>query len=377
VLGAIVGKLSPADAGPLLVQYLNDPDADTRAMAMGYLGQIRYAPAAAQVVDRLSQDPGPAAKALLAYGPVAEKALDDKLIAGGGGGDAKARLQVLWVLKQTATIGSLQVVQAAAKDPDLNVALGAREVWRKIDPQGLSPVDEALMDLDGAKPFQVRALGALKAMPMDDRRAEVARRLYAMLGGTSGGGAGAAADAEVQNLACDLLKTWADDSVKDQVIAGLRPETDATKLTCLIHLAVYWKDARAVRPLCEMLAQSRGTPEIMTALTEFGSAPEDPLIKMLGGNDASMQEKACELLKEVGTRRCFRALTLIANAKTGDEKMKRLAKETMIDINRRLNTAEAAAAKAGAGAGAGATTGPATRPALPRPTTKPAGASLW
>jgi hypothetical protein len=330
------------------------------------------------VIEHLSQDPGPAAKALLAYGPVAEKALDDKLLATGGA-DVKTRLQVLWVLKQTATIGSLQVVQAAAKDPDLNVALGAREVWRRIDPQGLSPVEEVLMDLDGTKPFQMRALGALKTLAMDDRRAEIARRLFAMVGGTGSTTAGPAADAEVQGLACDLLKTWADPPVKDLVIAGLRPEVEATKLSCLIRLAVYWKDARAVKPLCDILAQNRGTPEVMAALTEFGPAPEEQLVKMLSGSDTGLQEKACELLKEVGTRRCFRALNAIASNKTGDERMKKLAHQTMIDINRRLNTAEAAAARAAAAAGAttAATTNPTTRPALPRPTTKPAGASLW
>jgi hypothetical protein len=98
---------------------------------------------------------------------------------------------------------------------------------------------------------------------------------------------------------------------------------------------------------------------------------------MLAGSDAALQEKACDLLKEVGTRRCFRALTAIANNKTGDEKMKKIAHQTIIDINRRINTAEAAAAKAAAGGGAGATTNPTTRPTLTRPTTKPAGASLW
>jgi hypothetical protein len=128
-----------------------------------------------------------------------------------------------------------------------------------------------------------------------------------------------------------------------------------------------------------MLAQSKATPEIMTALTEFGSAPEDQLIKMLAGTDAGLQEKACDLLKEIGTRRCFRALTAIANNKTGDERMKKLAHQTIIDINRRLNTAEAAAARAGAAAGATTTptTNLTTRPTLPRPATKPAGASLW
>jgi hypothetical protein len=343
---------------------------------MGYLGEMKYPPGAAPVVERLGTDIGPAARALVAYGPVAEKALDDKL--SGSGGDVKVRLAILGVLKETGTVESLPLVQAAAKDADLGVALAARQVWRRIDPQGLSPMDEALMDLGGGnKDFAARGLAAIKAMPVDEaRRAEVAKRLWGLLG--AGG-----PDADAQNQACEALMTWADESVKDLAIAALRPDGgDEGKRPFAIRLAVHFKDARAVKPLCDGLGQGRNIPEVTAALAEFGTAPEEHLIKLLSTGDGTLQTNVCEVLKEVGTRRCFRALTAIASNKGGDEKMKKLAQQTMIDINRRLNTAAARGATPLGGGGAAsqpATTAPSTtRPgALPRPATRPTGSSLW
>jgi HEAT repeat protein len=337
-------------------------------MAMGYLGELKYPPGAAPIVERLGTDPGPAARALVAYGAVAEKALDEKLAAN----DAKVRLAILGVLKQTATLESLPLVQAAAKDADLGVALAAREVWRRVDPKGLTPMDEALMDLGGgSKEFIARGLAAIKAMPVEDaRRDEVAKRLWGLLG--TGG-----ADAEVQNGACDALMTWADDSVKDLALAALRPDGgEDAKRPYAIRLLVHFKDIRAVKPLCDALAQNRNVPEVSAALAEFGPASEEFLIKMLASGDGGQQTNACEVLREAGTRRCFRALQAIANPKGGgDERMKKLAAQTIIDINRRLNSA---AAREAAG---GATSQPATgttRPStLPRPTTRATGPSLW
>jgi len=353
------------------VQYVADADADVRAMAMGYLGEMKYPPGAAPVVERLGTDLGPAARALVAYGAVAEKALDDKLASN----DSKNKLAILGVLKQTATAESLPLVQAAAKDADLGVALAAREVWRRIDPQGLSPMDEALTDLGGgSKEFMSRGLAAIKAMPVEDgRRNEVAKRLWGLLG--AGG-----ADADLQNQACDALMTWADDSVKDLALAALRPDGgEDAKRPFAIRLLLHFKDVRAVKPLCDALAQGRNVPEVSAALAEFGPASEEFLIKMLGSGDGNQFANACAVLKEVGTRRCFRALQAIANPKGGgDERMKKLAQQTIIDINRRLNTAAAKGAAGGGDAATQPTTGPATRPsALPRPTTRATGPSLW
>jgi hypothetical protein len=357
------------------VQYVADNDADVRALAMGYLGELKYPPGAAPIVERLATDIGPAARALVAYGPVAEQALDEKFT----GNDPKLRLAILGVLKETATAESLPLVEAAAKDPDLGVALAARQVWRRIDPQALTPMDEALMDLGGGtKEFMARGLAAIKAMPVDDaRRAEVAKRLWGLLGAN-----GAGADADTQNAACDALMTWADDSVKDLALAALRPDGgDDAKRAFAIRVVVHFKDARAVKPLCDSLAQSRNVPEVTAALTEFGTASEEHLIKLLASGDGNLQANVCEVLKEVGTRRCFRALQAIAAPKGGgDEKMKKLAQQTIIDINRRLNTAAARGAAPPPGATTQPTTAPSTtHPAgkLTRPATLPTGPSLW
>jgi hypothetical protein len=204
------------------------------------------------------------------------------------------------------------------------------------------------MDLGGgSKEFIARGLAAIKAMPVEDaRRDEVAKRLWGLLG--TGG-----ADAEVQNGACDALMTWADDSVKDLALAALRPDGgEDAKRPYAIRLLVHFKDIRAVKPLCDALAQNRNVPEVSAALAEFGPASEEFLIKMLASGDGGQQTNACEVLREAGTRRCFRALQAIANPKGGgDERMKKLAAQTIIDINRRLNSAAAREAAGGAGTG--------------------------
>jgi HEAT repeat protein len=389
-------QADPDGAGPLLLPLITDGEAAIRALAMSQLASIKYAPAVPQVADRLREDPEAATKALVAYGSVAERGAAEKL----QDGDPKVRMLSLAVLMQIGTRQSLAAVQAAAKDPqDLRVALEARDVWRKIDPGALSPLDEALMDLDGAagaaaggagsKDLVTRAVQALKGMqPDESRRDAVAKKLFDAITGTGPAGAGSAAaftEPAVQQMACDALINWADKTVKDQVIEHLKLDTEDSKRSSLIKLAVAFKDARAVRPLCESLAQGRNTREVLDALYEFGPASEEYLIRLLATNDATMQANCCDLLRDIGTRRCFRALTAISTNKSGDPKMRQMALQTLIQINRRLNTAAyraaAAAREAGTGGGGTTTTSSTTRPAAPKklwhPATLPSGPSFW
>src|SRR5207248_2291124 len=95
------------------------------------------------------------------------------------------------------------------------------------------------------------------------------------------------------------------------------------------------------------------------------------LIRLIVAGDPNAQTNACSLLREIGTRRCFMSLNALANNKNTDPQMRKRAKETMIAINRRLNTAtyRAAAARRAAMAAAAAAAA-ATQPATTQATTR-------
>jgi HEAT repeat protein len=370
-----VVELDAPNAGPMLTTYVADAELDLRTLAMQHLAELKYAPAAEPIAERLREDSIIAAAALTKIGPPAEPAVAAKI----KDGDPQIRLVALSILKEIATQESLPVIKAAARDPDFAVAMAARDVWRKLEPDALPPVNEALMDLgpiggnNGSGPekqFIVRALATIKDLPVDEaRQTALSRRLYELM---MGGG-----ESPVPVLACDALMTWADKPTKDKLIEAIKNDGDDAKRALASRLAVEFKDVRAVRPLCECLAQGRDLANVMDALREFGTASEEYLIRLIVAGDANSQTNACSLLREIGTRRCFMSLNALANSKTIDQPMRKRAKETMIAINRRLNTAayRAAAAKRAAAAAAAAqaaTTQATTQPAPAAATTAPA-----
>jgi HEAT repeat protein len=365
-------ELDPANAGPMLTMYVADAELDLRTLAMQHLAELKYAPAAEPIAERLRDDSITAAAALTKIGAPAEAPAAAKL----KDGDAQIRLVAISILKEIGTQESLPVIKAAARDADFAVAMAARDVWRKLEPDALPPVNEALMDLGPLggnagngpeKQFIVRAITTIKDMPVDDaRQTALSRRLYELM---MGGG-----ESPIPVLACDALMTWADKATKDKVIEAIKNEGDDTKRALVARLAVEFKDVRAVRPLCECLAQGRDLPNTMDALREFGTSSEEYLIRLIVAGDVNSQTNACSLLREIGTRRCFMSLNALANNKNIDQQMRKRAKETMIAINRRLNTAAyraSAAKRAAAAAAAAAATQPATtQPSQPAATTQ-------
>jgi len=339
-IDAIAGTDSKAATG-LLMDQLADGDAEVRRAAMGRLAEMKYAAAIGPIAERLRDDSEAAAKALVKFGPDAEKAVTPKVATG----EQPVRLAALGVLKEIGGAQSLEVVKATAKDPESTVATAAREVWRKIEPGTLTPIDEALMDLDGGKEMLTRSLGTLKGLAVDEHQAVVSRKLFEIVMGSG--------DAPVRASAYEALTNWADATTRDLILASLKSE-DEGKREYAIKLVVHFKDARAVKPLCQCLAEGKNVASVMDALREFDTAPEEFLIPLIPKGEAALQGNCFDLLRDIGTRRCFMALNAVANNKTGDDAIKKRAKETMIAINRRLNTA---AARKGT-----ATTRPATQP---------------
>jgi hypothetical protein len=293
---------------------------------------MKYEPAFDPIANRLREDPEAAAKALAKFGEPAERLATAKLQEG----EVQVRVGALRLLKELQDQKSLVAVKKAARDPDRAVALAAREVWRRLAPDELTAIDEAVLDLDAAdKEVVLKALAVIKDTPIDPtRQAAVARRLFdVVIGGR---------EQPIPESARLTLETWADGRVKDLAVLALRSEMDDAKRGQAILLVTKFNDARAVRPLCELLAGGRNGELVVDALRALGPASEEGLMRLFSTGDPTMQATCCELWREIGTRRCFAALYPVTVSKTADEQAKKRAKETIVAITRRLNSQAAA-----------------------------------
>jgi HEAT repeat protein len=337
VRAGVLAGLSGADAAaiaaaaPVLVEYVADADAEVRAAAIRRLGEMRYEPALPALIDRLRDDPEVAAKAVAQFGGAAEAMALARLADPAA--EPAARGLALLALKEVATARSLEAVQAAARDPQYAVAAAARAVWRKLAPGALTPVDEAMMDLNGGeREFVAKAVELLKRTPVDPaRRAAVSKRLFELM--TEPGSA-----EPVPTLAREALEAWADSPTKSRIATAIGPDSPDGVRGHALKLALAFRDVRAIRPLVQCLGQGRDVERVFEGLAAFGPAAEDQLIRLLSVGRGNVMVDACALLRDIGTRRCFAILAPLANGKEVDEQTKRLAKETMIAINRRLNT---------------------------------------
>ena len=325
----ILARTDPAATATLLMANLTEGDSDVRHAAMARLAEMKHLPAIEPIAQRLKDDSEAAVGALIKFGPAAQKAVAGKL----SDTDSSQRRLALGILKEIGDAQSLDAIKAAAKDQDLTVALAARDLWRKLEAGAFPAINEAMLDFDGGKEFVARSVNALKTLPVDEHQGAIARKLFDLVMGDG--------DAAIRAPACEALAVWADPATKDLIIASLKPDVEDAKRSCAIKLAVHFKDRRAVRPLCQYLAEGKGLPEVVPALREFDAAPEEFLIPLIAKGDATVQGNCFDLLRDIGTRRCFMALTAVTNNKSGDEPTKKHAKETMIAINRRLNTAAA------------------------------------
>jgi HEAT repeat protein len=125
------------------------------------------------------------------------------------------------------------------------------------------------------------------------------------------------------------------------VIEALKPDSDDAKRALAIRLEGTFKDPRAVRPLCDCLAQGRNVDEVVEALKGYGTLSETYLMRLFATGDPGMRDRLLNLFREIGTRRCFMVISPLVRDKTADPEAKKAARETMIAINRRLNSAAA------------------------------------
>ena len=152
-------------------------------------------------------------------------------------GDPKQRLLVLQILKSIATPSSLAAIKTAAKDADLQVALAAREVWRKLEPDALTPINEAVMDLDGEKGnADPRPGGAGQAAGGRGAGSWCRKSCYDIVMGNG--------EKPIPDLACNAIGSVGGQGHARAAAGGAQPDADDAKRAYAIRLAVEFKDRR-------------------------------------------------------------------------------------------------------------------------------------
>jgi HEAT repeat protein len=271
VIGEIV-KRDPALAMPVLVTMLRDEDEAVRAFAFGQCAGIRQAGAIEAMAARLGADPL-AEQNPPRFGESAEKAVAGRL----GDPDVRVRLAAINVLKEIGTGASLEAVRRAAADSDGAVARTAREVWRKVAPNELSPLDEVMMDLasnDAAR--RKRALTALAGIEPDANHPALPRTLFDTAMAVAG-------DKGLGETAERALARWANADARTALLHVMNNvgEAAARRRTAIRVLSAV-HEPRALEPLCRLLGDEKVAFDAAEALRAYGVTAEGPLIRMLG-----------------------------------------------------------------------------------------------
>jgi HEAT repeat protein len=125
-----LGRWGTADDEPALATLLNDPSPDVKAGALDGLAALkdeRGAEAVAEQLTSLSDREG-ARKALETMGPVAEKAVVQKL----KNPDADVRIEACHILEGIGTKGCLAALRQAKQDPDQGVSAAAAQAEKTV-----------------------------------------------------------------------------------------------------------------------------------------------------------------------------------------------------------------------------------------------------
>jgi HEAT repeat protein len=262
---------------PVLSRLLASPDAPTRHAVIERLGRLKDPQAVPLLVERLAstEDRAPAARALVALGPVAEKELKDPKYVEHP--QAEVRQAVAGVLR------SLGGTVPRAPSPG-------------------SPLGRALDDLKSTDARRrLEAARFINAATVNEAAcAEVARALETALGDS---------DLNVAAHARDALPKWATKENAPALLELLKRGRRGTRGP-LIAVLSDLKDARAIPALFECL---RGTDDEQKAALEglksFGAAEvEKEAVAGLRRGEVLWRMWCCEILAEVGTRESLTAL---------------------------------------------------------------------
>lgn len=325
-IAALRAVIADGSARSEILPLIDDPDIAVRRVAMNYLANVKYAPAMPRIAEHLRDDGEAAATELVKFGPAAENITIAKARADS---DATTRLCALAVLNSIGTKASLPLAREAANADDPSVSAWAQQLWRKLTPDDVGPVDFALLDIGSTNPERLkRGLVALKETKPDAHQRAVARRLVELVTESP--------EPPVQELAGRALLVWANRDAKDALIALISPDADPVKRPRAIALISDLNEPRAIPALCDCAAKGTDWLLVSEALRRFGPDAEDGLLKLLRSDDRIVFIRACDLLRDVGTKKSLASLSVIAI--NGDPMRSARAKDAAAEINRRLGT---------------------------------------
>ena len=307
-LEASIRTLRPRPAG--------DPKVDPFAIEM--------------LVARFGEDPDRVATLIRQKGKAAEDAVIP-LLKSDNPRTARAAASVLGDIGTTKSVAPLQ---EASRASDSQLAQAAREAVKKLQPDAMDTVAEALIDLESSDHFkQSAALEKLAKMTPDDaRRDKVATAI------------------ENQVLGKDLffiykeagpaLSVWAGKNTVSRLLPLLANER-ATPHERQVAMEVLGKvkDKRAVLPVVRWVLLD--TENATRSLIEMGPVAEDEVIKLVKGPDAAGRTAAAHILQETGTIKSVAALKR-ASQDPRDANAAAAAKVALDILNERLKEQKAA-----------------------------------
>jgi HEAT repeat protein len=250
---------------PSLLKALDDPVVHVRRGSIEALGPLQDKRAVGPVAAFLTKvfERETAGRSLIRMGPMVE----DEVRKYAGDADAGARQEAARVLRQLGK---------TSKDDAFAAALG-----------GLKD-DNVFGRLKGLKWFA-------KADPDHPRRAEAAKELARRLGEGNVSEKREAATALAQWATRDEVPVLIDVLKEKSLGIGTRPAA----MKALARL----RDERAAAPLAEMLASPFESKEAVKALVAIGPLVEGEVLPYLEHTNYTAKAAACQVLKEVGTRK--------------------------------------------------------------------------
>jgi hypothetical protein len=249
------------------------------------------------LVARFGEDPDRVASLIREKGKVAE----DSVIPLLKSEDRRTARAAASLLGDIGTTKSVAPLQEASRASDSQLAQAAREAVKKLQPDAMDAVAEALIDLESTDHFkQSAALAKLAKMTPDDaRREKVATAI------------------ENQVLGKDLffiykdagpaLGAWAGKNTVSRLLPLLANER-ATPHERQVAMEVLGKvkDKRGVLPVVRWILLD--TENATKSLIEMGPIAEDEVIKLVKGPDAAGRTAAARILQEIGTIKSMAAL---------------------------------------------------------------------
>lgn len=243
---------------------------------------------ASTLVTRLSENPERVTQLLREKGAAAEDALLPLLT------DASAPDRtVITALGEVGTAKSLPALQTAARSSDAALAAAARAAIKKIQPDIMDAVAEALLDLESTDTQAKRdALERLAQLTPDEaRREKVAALLEAQMLSNEA--------LSLRDAAAPAMALWAGKSTVPRLLRLLDENASQSERDAAMQVFAKLKDERSVFPVIRWIIKD--TDNVTKTLIEMGPVAEAEVVKLLKERNPSVRTAAARIIQEIGT----------------------------------------------------------------------------